>query len=248
MAEDRADYDTAEALFEEATALAVAAGDTRGTGHGLNCLGVIALRRDDTEAALLRFMEALSLFRALDDPWSVAVSATNLGWIAESAGELAEAAVWYEECTQLWALVGDEHGLARAAADVGRVARLERDFPRARLRLEEALKGFHRLGDRRLAAACMLQLADVAVERRRRDIAARLVGAAEAVRSSLGAPAWPDEVVLETRVLDELGPAMGRAALARARMVGRSFALEDAVDMVESDTWPPAYRGGRLAP
>ncbi|MEA2974075.1 MAG: hypothetical protein QOG82_2533 [Actinomycetota bacterium] len=248
VAEDRADYDTAETRFEEATALAVAAGDNRGTGHGLNCLGVIALRRDDIEAATSRFMEALSLFRALDDPWSVAVSATNLGWIAETAGELSEAAVWYEECTQLWGLVGDEHGLARAAADLGRVARLGRDFPRARLRLEEALRGFHRLGDRRLAAACMLQLADIAVERRRRDIAARLVGAAEAVRASLGAPAWPDEVVLEGRVLDELAPVMGRAALARARLVGRSFALEDAVDMVESDTWPPAYRGGRLAP
>ena len=248
VAEDRADYDTAEARFEEATSLAVAAGDRRGTGHGLNCLGVIALRRDDTEAATIRFMEALSLFRALDDPWSVAVSATNLGWIAESVGELAEAAVWYEECTQLWGLVGDEHGLARAAADLGRVARVGRDFPRARLRLEEALRGFHRLGDRRLAAACMLQLADIAAERRRRDIAARLVGAAEAVRASLGAPAWPDEVALEARVLDELAPVMGRAALARARMVGRSFALEDAVDMVESDAWPPAYRGGRLAP
>ena len=131
VAEDRADYDTAEARFEEATALAVAAGDTRGTGHGLNCLGVIALRRDDTEVATNRFMDALSRFRALDDPWSVAVSATNLGWIAESAGELSEAAVWYEECTQLWGQVGDEHGLARAAADLGRVARLRRDFPLA---------------------------------------------------------------------------------------------------------------------
>ncbi len=248
VAEDRADYDTAERRFAEATALAVAAGDDRGTGHGLNCLGVVALRHGDNELASSRFMEALSLFRALDDPWSIAVSATNLGWIAETAGELSEAAVWYEECTQLRALVGDEHGLARAAADLGRVARLRRDFPRARLRLEEALRAFHRLGDRRLAAACMLQLADIAVERRRRDIAARLVGAAEAVRESIGAPAWPDEVELEARILAELGATMSQPALDRARLVGRSFVPEDAVDMVESDSWPPAYRGARLAP
>ena len=248
VAEDRADYDTAEKLFVDATALTAASGDDRGTGHGLNCLGVIALRHDDTALATSRFLEALSLFRALDDPWSIAVSATNLGWIAETAGELAEAAVWYEECAQLRALVGDEHGLARSAADLGRVARLRRDFPRARLRLEEALRAFHRLGDRRLAAACMLELADIAVERRRPDIAARLVGAAEAVRDALGIPAWPDEVALETRVLDELRATMGRAALERARLVGHSLVPEDALDMVESDSWPPAYRGGRLAP
>jgi tetratricopeptide (TPR) repeat protein len=177
----------------------------------------------------------------------VAVSATNLGWIAETAGELAEATVWYEECAQLRRLVGDEHGLARSAADLGRVARLHREFARARPRLEEALRGFHRLGDRRLAAACLLELADIAFERGRNDIAARLVGAAEALRESLGTPAWPDEAALESRLLGELGAAMGAPSRERARMGGRSLALEDAIDMVASDSWPPAYRGGRLA-
>jgi len=247
VAEDRADYDTAAALFETATALSAAAGDDRGAGHGLNCLGVIALRHDDNELAAERFMEALRRFRALDDPWSVAVSATNLGWIAETTGELSEAAVWYEECVQLRGLVNDEHGLARSAADLGRVARRRRDFARARLRLEEALRAFHRLGDRRLAAACLLELADVAVERRARDVAARLVGAAESIRASLGTPAWPDEVELERRVLAELASSMGSAAAERARLAGRSLALDDVVDMVDSDSWPPAYRAGRLA-
>ena len=248
VAEDRAAYDTAEKRFEEATALSTAIGDDRGTGHGLNCLGVIALRRGDTDVATRRFMEALSLFRALDDPWSVAVTATNLGWLAETAGELSEARAWYDECLQLRSLVGDEHGLARSAADLGRVARRGRDIARARSRMEEALRAFHRLGDRRLAAACLLELADVALDRRRRDIASRLVGAAEALRESLGTPAWPDESELETRVLTELAATMGAPALHRARMVGRSLTLDDALDMVESDSWPAAYRGGRLAP
>ncbi|MEA2932427.1 MAG: hypothetical protein QOI56_1212, partial [Actinomycetota bacterium] len=248
VAEDRAQYDTAEARFEEAIALSSGIGDDRGAGHALNGLGVIALRREDEELASSRFMEALSLFRALDDPWSVAVTATNLGWMAEAAGELSEAGTWYDEARQLRRLVGDEHGLARSAADLGRVARLRRDFPGARSRMEEALRGFHRLGDRRLAAACLLELAATALERRRRDIAARLVGTAQAMRESLGTPAWPDEMELESLVLAELVATMGRPAVQRARGFGRSLALEDAVDMVDSDSWPPAYRGGRLAP
>ncbi|HVF13213.1 MAG TPA: hypothetical protein VM942_01370, partial [Acidimicrobiales bacterium] len=138
--------------------------------------------------------------------------------------------------------------LARSAADLGRVARLGRDLAGARSRMEEALHAFHRLGDRRLAAACLLELADVALERGRRDIAARLVGAAEAMRESLGTPAWPDEAELEARVVAELVSAMSAPTVHRARMVGRSLTLDDAVDMVDSDSWPAAYRGGRLAP
>ena len=248
VAEDRGDYGTAEERFEQATALSAGIGDGRGTGHGLNCLGVIALRRDDIELATTRFMEALSLFRTLDDAWSVAVTATNLGWIAETAGELSEAGVWYDECCQLRSLVGDEHGLARSAADLGRVARLGRDFARARSRMEEALHAFHRMGDRRLAAACLLELAAVALERRRRDVATRLVGSAQAIREILGTPAWADELELESQVLAELTATMGAQAVRRARMVGRSLTLDDAVDMVDSDSWPAAYRGGRLAP
>ncbi|MEA2684867.1 MAG: hypothetical protein QOE93_62 [Actinomycetota bacterium] len=248
VAEDRGDYDTAESRFEEATALAAGAGDDRGAGHGLNALGVIALRHQLTGLATERFMSALGRFRALDDPWSVAVSATNLGWIAETGGELAEATVWYEESRQLRGLVGDEHGLARSAADLGRVARLRRNFKEARPQMEEALHAFQRLGDRRLAAACLLELADVAFERGRRDIAARLVGAAQAIRDALGTPAWPDEDLLEAHVLAELAATMGKPAMERARLVGRSLGLEDAVDMVDSDSWPAAYRGARLAP
>ncbi|MEA2716740.1 MAG: hypothetical protein QOI99_1057, partial [Actinomycetota bacterium] len=68
------------------------------------------------------------------------------------------------------------------------------------------------------------------------------------MRESLGTPAWPDEMELESLVLAELVATMGRPAVQRARGFGRSLALEDAVDMVDSDSWPPAYRGGRLAP
>ncbi|MDQ4097199.1 MAG: tetratricopeptide repeat protein [Actinomycetota bacterium] len=242
VAEAQGAYDEAEAHFSEAAARYRATGDSRGFAHALNCLGVIALRRDDKGTATSSFLSALSRFRALNDRCSVAVTATNLGWMAETDGELGEARQWYEETLQIWEDVGDEHGRARAMASLGRLARHGREFARARTLLEQALRALHRLGDRRLAAACLLELADIAIERKHRDLAGRLVGAAEGVREALGTPAWPDEAELQQRILGELYETVGPVSATRAISMGKALSLEDAVEMVQSDVWPPVVR------
>jgi hypothetical protein len=104
------------------------------------------------------------------------------------------------------------------------------------------LQTFQRLGDRRLAAACLLELAAVAARRKRRELAARLVGAAEGVRDALHSPAWPGERRLEEGLLEDLGRAMDPAALQRARSAGRTLSVEDAVELAECGTWPPPVR------
>ena len=249
VAEDRALYEVAEGHFVEALSLYQAIGDERGTGHGLNCLGVVALRRHEIASATDHFHAALGRFRQLGDQWSVAVTATNLGWVAEHAGELDEARAWYEECDQIWELSGDDHGRGRSLVSLGRVARLQRRFADARSLLEEALEIFHRFGDRRLTAACLGELADVAYERKRCDVAARLLGAAAALRDGLGTPAWSEEATLEEHVLGALQEEMGVAPVERTYAMGATLTIEDVVDMVRADGWPPANRrrrGGRM--
>jgi predicted ATPase/Tfp pilus assembly protein PilF len=244
VAAARGCYEEARAGFHEAMALSVRIGDGRGVGHALNCLGVVALRLDDRTTASEQFLAAIGRFRALDDSCSVAITATNLGWIAETDGEPAEARQWYEETLQIWEEAGDEHGRARALADLGRLARRQRDFARARPLLEEALAALHRHGDRRLAAACLLELADLSAERNRPDLAGRLLGAAAAVREALGTPAWPEERALDDQVFGYLCDALGLVGAARARDIGHALALEDAVEMVQADVWPPVLRRG----
>jgi len=242
VADQRGSYDVAERCIREATGLYRAIGDERGVGHGLNCLGVIALRRNDHHSASERFLEALKRFRALSDRWNVAVAATNLGWIAETEGHLAEARDWYEEGRQIRKGIGDEYALAQSTADLGRIARRQKQTALAAELLEQALHGFHRSGDRRLAAACLVELAAVAAQRKRRDMAARLLGAAEGIRDSMGTPAWPDEMSLQEHVLESLGRAGDEGAIRRALRTGRALSLEDAVELVDGGTWPPAYR------
>lgn len=240
--EQRGDFERAEARFAEAGGLSARLGDDRGAGHALNCRGVIALHRGDSGLASTLFLEALRRFRALDDSWSVAVTATNLGWIAETDDLLVDARGWYGESRQIWEAVGDDHGVARSMADMGRVARRQGDLAEASRLLQGALQVFQRLGDRRLVAACLLELAAVAAKRKRRDLAARLVGAADGLRSTLHAPTWPHERVLEDGIVQDLARNMDEAALGRARNVGRTLTVEDAVELAECGTWPPPLR------
>lgn len=242
VAEQRGSYDVAEGHFEEATSLYREINEDRGVGHGLNCLGVIALRRNDNQSASNRFFEALNRFRALNDRWSVAVTATNLGWIAEMENELAEARDWYEESRHIREGVGDEYAFAKSTADLGRIARRQNESVVAAKLLEQALQIFHRSGDGRLAAACLLELGAVAAQQRRQAMAVRLLGAAEGVRDSLGMPAWPDELALHEQVLQSLQMAPDDRSVLRALRMGRALSLDDAVELVESGTWPPAYR------
>ncbi len=248
VADQRGSYDLAERYVQEATALYGEIGDERGVGHGLNCLGVIALRREDLHSASERFLEALNRFRALNDRWSVAVTATNLGWIAEMENELAEARDWYEESRHIRDGIGDEYACARSTADLGRIARRRKDSARAAELLEQALHVFHRSGDRRLAAACLVELGAVAAQRKRRDMAARLLGAAEGIRNRLGTPAWPDEMALHDQVIESLRLATDEDTVGRAVRMGRALSLEDAVELVEGGTWPPAYRRWTVPP
>ena len=242
VADQRGDYDGAERCLEEATALYREIGEERGVGHGLNGLGVIAIRRNDNQSATERFLEALNRFRSLNDRWSVAITTTNLGWVAEMEGELREARDWYEESCQIRKGIGDAYAYAKSVADLGRIARRQNDAARAAELLEQALHGFHRSGDRRLAAACLVELAAVAAQRKRRDIAARLLGAADGIRQSLGTPAWPDEMALHDKVVESLQLGSSDAAVGKALRIGRALSLEDAVDLVVGGTWPPAYR------
>ncbi|MDP8937161.1 MAG: tetratricopeptide repeat protein, partial [Actinomycetota bacterium] len=185
---------------------------------------------------------------ALNDRWSVAVTATNLGWIAEMENELAEARDWYEESRHIRDGIGDEYACARSTADLGRIARRRKDSARAAELLEQALHVFHRSGDRRLAAACLVELGAVAAQRKRRDMAARLLGAAEGIRNRLGTPAWPDEMALHDQVIESLRLATDEDTVGRAVRMGRALSLEDAVELVEGGTWPPAYRRWTVPP
>ena len=131
------------------------------------------------------------------------------------------------------------HGLARSLADLGRVACRQADCDSAWRLLRKALDVFQEIGDSRLIAASLLELAAVALRRRQLDLAARLLGAAEGVRAALHAPAWPHARELEEGISQVLSASTEASALSRARSAGQTLSVVDAVQLAEAKSWPP---------
>src|SRR5262249_35860897 len=120
-------------------------------------------------------------------------------------------------------------GTAEVLCDMGRLAYAQGDEQRAAACYRESLALFRELEGKRLVSVCLEGLAGLAEVRKQPERAARLFGAAEALRESGGRPLPPvyradyDKAVAAARA--QLDPASWAAAWA----AGRALPLEQAI-------------------
>jgi non-specific serine/threonine protein kinase len=104
----------------------------------------------------------------------------------------------------------------------------------------EGLEQGQHVGDRHRLAVCLEGLADVVLKWGEPAVAARLLGAAEALRETLGAPLS----VVQRAVYERFAEAAGSSAHKTAWAKGRSMTLEQAVGYAQTVrlSGPPAAR------
>jgi predicted ATPase/class 3 adenylate cyclase len=204
----RDDPDEAESLGAEALRVANDLGDERTTAFALMAMADVDWVRQDFATALERYDEAVALSRVTGDPLLVVDAVYNSGMAAFQAGEGERGQRAFEEALVLARELHDAPHTAAARFMLAELAVLDRDGPRA---IEHARDGFDlytELGDDRSRARCLVVLSGAAVATGDYESAARLLGAAGALRG-------PDPVdAFETAVLDlyaaelehELGP------------------------------------------
>jgi tetratricopeptide (TPR) repeat protein len=153
----------------------------------------------------------------------------GLGIVAEAQGDYAVARRHYEEALALMRELGDRRGIALSLNNLGDVARDRGDYAAARALHEESLAIGRELGDRAIAwileSFAMLALREGATRNR----AARLLGAAEALREAIGAPLSPGERPDHDRAVAAVRGELGEEAFAAARAEGRAMTLEQAI-------------------
>jgi hypothetical protein len=105
---------------------------------------------------------------------------------------------------------------------------LSRDSPAAAAeRLVDALAIYRVLDDDRDSAECIHALGGVAAAEGQDVDAARLWGAAEALRERSGAALTPEEKAVDQRFLPLVRDELGAEEFARARLKGRSLQLTE---------------------
>jgi predicted ATPase len=172
----------AEELCEESLTVARAAGDARATSSALNYLADIFSARREHQRALDAHEEALAIRRVLDDPLLVADSAYNLGVSAFENGETARARQAFEESFALAHDLGDVLHSAAAGFMLAELDLLAGDVAPAEARILGSLAVYKEIESNRDQAECLVVLGGLAVAKGAFEEAARLFGAAEALR------------------------------------------------------------------
>ena len=212
------------------------AGEGAGRGGGrpahggarANGLGILATHQGDLARAGARYAESLALMREAGDRRGIG-RARNLGDAAVYQGDLERAAASYAEALALYRQVGDRGASPSPSATWGRWRGGGARWPRPRRSCARRWRSPGSWATRAGAPRGLEQLAATAGVAGQGARAARLLGAAAALREALGAPQPPQERTDTEQAVAPARAALGEEAWAAAYAAGRALTLEQAI-------------------
>ena len=245
LAHQQGDYAAARPLFAECVAIRRVLGDPGAIARALTNLAFVV--EDQARAAEL-LDEALALGRAASDRAGVLRTLNTLGELAREQGAYDRALACYEESLALCRETGERLGVAHLLHNLGLLALARGETVAAATYLLEGLQACREVGDMGLAGRYLAALAGVAGAIGEAARAARLQGAAHALRAATG--------MEEGEINREgVGPhlavardALGEAAFAAALAAGGALPPDEALTEARAFApWPPVVRAGRTA-
>ena len=224
------DHDHAVTLHEESMSVYREMGHKKGVSASLRELGFVAYEQGDYDRAVSLHEQSLVLAREFGTTFGVAWSIRALADAVREQGDLKRARRLLEEGLVLSR--GKEHAwnIARTLASLGSVACEAGEYARASRLYEESLElGGRRMGLSHTILLCLEGLARVAIAQGRIERAARLCGAAAALREDRGWPLPPAKRAEHERTVAGIRGALGEEAFAAAWVRGHALPLEEAI-------------------
>jgi predicted ATPase/class 3 adenylate cyclase len=227
------DFATVARQCTESESLARQGGDCGSQAFAFTGLALVAQYQGDCERAEALLENSVALARQVDDRWLLAFALNARGIHAQSGGEHERALGFYRESTELFREVGDRWFIAFPLAHLGNAARKRGDSAEATRFLVDSLSLSLAVGNRRaivqglegLAAVFGDQCTSGAGER-----AARLYGAASALREALGTPHLPHTQAEYNACVLGVKSRLGEEPFAAAFAQGRAMSMEQAVE------------------
>jgi non-specific serine/threonine protein kinase len=233
VARDRGDAGQTIRLCQESLALFRSVGDQHGAAIALISLGMAADQQGDPQRARSHYEESLALFRASGDSWHVAWVLAYLAHLMVGQDDFAAVRCFAEESLGLHRASGDAWGVAMALGALGKVAQAANDLGTAASQFEEGLRLLAGAGVERAIPEYLENLAGVALAGGQPDRAARLGGAAEALRERVGVTQVASRGLVDLTGLRAGPHAEGWAAgriLSREQVLAEAAALLNATD------------------
>jgi predicted ATPase len=235
VAREQGDIATARLRLEESLALNRELGHKSRIPWVLNTLGEVAVVQEDVAWAIPLLEEGLALFRAQEVREGIAWSLNHLGHVAQLQGQFARARQLHEDSLPFFRVSAADNlgnlGVACAFQGLGETALAQGSATSAATHLCNALVMFRDLGDRAGMSWCLSGLAGAAALDEEPERAARLWGAAEALRLSIGTRNAPAARATRERLMAAAREQLGEAAFDAAWAEGQAIKPEQAIEM-----------------
>ena len=217
-------------LTAEAQSLAEAAGDWFIVAFSEAGLAQFDAERGDMESAERRVMHAAHAAERAGNPGLNAFVALSQGRVAGFWGRLAEARGAFERAITGYSLVGDVRLGLVARSDLAHALRMGGELEEAEPIYRDTIHAWLHAGNRGAIANQLESFAFIAVSRQEHARAARLLGAAEAIREAASAPMLPHERREYDAAVGTMREGISAAALNAEWAAGRRFTVDEAVD------------------
>jgi non-specific serine/threonine protein kinase len=217
-------------------------GQRRDFAFALNVAGYGAQRIGDFDEAHAMLTEAVAAAREFDDPRNLALALQGLGMISLRRGDYPAAEPPVRESLRLFSDIGDERSIAAATATLGAVLLRQGDRERGTEFLRKSLRIRDAVGDKGGIAWCFEWLAEAALGETGQHAgplhAARLLAAAQALRSAISSPIDPVDRPDNARRVAAVQARVSDPAFVVAWESGRTMALQDVVTLALSTDEP----------
>jgi predicted ATPase/class 3 adenylate cyclase len=173
--------------------------------------------------------EALRLAHQLGNPWMVAMASFLSGRVAKLFENWSEAEVSFIKAAELFEKVRDQRFAEMSRSEVAHMKRMSGDFAGAEEIYTRTIVDFYEIGHHSAVAHQLECFGFIAESQRQFIRAARLLGAAHALREAIGSTRLPQEQFEFEQTLAQLAKEMGEAARDVALTEGQQMSVDEAV-------------------
>lgn len=242
----RGDFVHAIELGEAALALARGHGLIFEEGMALYVLFLVRMEQLQNDAAVVLGEQAIASMRESGNRTWLAYMLSDVGELIMSMGDRGRGEAMIEEGLGLHRELGNKQGLGNKLSDLGLHRHDEGDDTAAARHYKESVRLLWEGGDTWYLASPVAGLAAIALQAGEVALAARLIGAAMAMRERSAAAFWPKERARVEQTIAGLRDALGEEGFAREVAAGRGLPLAGVVTLA-AQAPEPAARGGSAA-
>jgi tetratricopeptide (TPR) repeat protein len=229
------DYESAQTYSGESLSISREMDNQVGIVEALVDLGLLAYLRKDYDLAQSYLEDSLTRFRKADLIPGTVSALNRLGDLARCQGDYEKAGDLYTESMNLYREMGDLDEIPSMLHNLGYIARHRSEYTQAMALFREGLAIQQKMENQAGIAECLLGIAGVLSAQGQMEKGARLLGAAEGLRQSVGASLWPANQVEYDSILASLRASIDKTTLDAAWAAGRAMPIEQAISLANQD-------------